>query len=114
MRLREIFEDKSGINANDARAMANTVKYPQMDNSYELYRFGVSMAGQPGPTGPTATVGDVPVLVAYSKGDEEIIRSTEKAHGVKGRSINSRASKEPQGTNIVSPTAAAKRNKYGV
>jgi len=114
VRIREIFEDKNGIHNDNTRAMAPTMNYPQMDNSYELYRFGVSMAAQPGNSGPTATVGDVPVLVAYSKGDEEIIRSAEKVHGVKGRSMNSSGSKEPKGTNTVSPTATVKRNRYGV
>lgn len=114
MRIRDIFEDKSGIDEKNASTLPSTVKYPQMDNAYELYRFGVSMAGQPGPPGPTSTIGDVPVLVPYSKGDEDIIRATEKIHGVKGRSMNSKGSSEPAGTNKVSPTAKPKRNRYGV
>lgn len=114
MRIRDIFEDKSGIHNDNASTLPSTVKYPQMDNAYELYRFGVSMAGQPGIPTPTSTIGDVPVLVPYSKGDEDIIRATEKLHGVRGKAINSKGSSEPTGTNTVSPTAKPKRNRYGV
>lgn len=115
MKIRDVIvEANSGIHKHDAKAISGALKYPQMDNSYGLYRFGVSMAGQPGNPGPTSTIGEVPVIIPYSKGDEEIIKATEKIHGVKGKNMTSKGSHESTGTNKSSPVATIKRNRYGV
>jgi hypothetical protein len=115
MRIKDlIIETKQGFKDDQVRSLPSAKSYPQMDNSYELYRFGISMAGEPGQSSPTSAVGDVPVIVPYSKGDEEIIRTTEKLHGAKGKFLTSKGSKESKDTNKASPTANIKRNKYGV
>lgn len=114
VRIREICEGKSGIDSKDAGAISNAKTFPQMDNSYELYRFGITMAGVPEVTTPTSTIGDVPVIVPYSKGDEEIVRGAEKLHGIKGKMLTSKGSKEPKDVNKTSAVAAIKKNRYGV
>ena len=87
-----------------------------MGNTYEIYRFGVAMASSPEITtdathGP---VGETPVVVAYSDGEEEIINSTMKQMNVRGNKITSKGSKETPGTNVTSPVSKPKRNRYGV
>jgi hypothetical protein len=114
MRIREICEGKSGIDSKHADAIPNARTFPQMDNSYELYRFGISMAGVPETTAPTSTIGDVPVIVPYSEGDEEIVRGAEKLHGMKGKKLTGKGSSEAKDVNKTSAVAAIKKNRYGV
>ena len=117
MKIRDIILEQTGIQSMslDQKAVfSKATYYPQMDNNYELYRFGISMASSPNADTPVTSVGDVPVIYAYSKGDEEIIKATEKHHKIKGKQISSTDSKEPDGTYTASPTAKPKRNRYGV
>jgi len=118
MRAREfVKEEKQGkLHQTHLDSLPPSKKFPQMDNSYEMYRFGISMATSPGITtdpvhGP---VGDAPMVVSYSDGDEEIINSTLKQHGVKHSHLTAHKSGETDGTHKVSPVAARKKNKYGV
>jgi hypothetical protein len=46
--------------------------------------------------------------------DEEIVAAAEKSQGKIGTRLTPKGANEPKGTNIVSPTAQPKRNKYGV
>jgi hypothetical protein len=120
MKIKELFEDKknyAGISDAAANALSNGKHYSQMDSNYELYRFGVSMAGQPGnPDVPMDKegVGETPVIFAFSKGEEEIINATEKLRNMKGKQIGPKGSKELKDANTTSPVAKPKRNKYGV
>jgi hypothetical protein len=117
MKIKDIIVEQTGMQAisPDQKAVfSKATFYPQMDNNYELYRFGISMAASPNAKTPTTGVGDVPIIYAYSKGDEDIIKATEKHHKIKGQHVSATDSGEPEGTYKVSPTAKPKRNKYGV
>lgn len=89
--------------------------YPTMPSSdpYKAYRFGMAMADHTidYPEGPAAQHA---VVVAYTKEDEEIIRGGERQTGNKGKMLTDRGSNEPQGTDVQSPVARIKRNRFGV
>lgn len=89
--------------------------YPQMPSSdpYLAYRFGVAMADHTinyaeGPAAQHA------VIVAYTPEEEDIIRGGEQQTGHRGLTLTDRGSSEPNSTNIKSPVARPKRNRYGV
>jgi len=95
MRFREfVTEDKnkSKFDKSSVSALPGAKKYPQMGITYDLYRFGIAMASSPGTTNDftEGPIGEMPMTVAYSKGDEEIINATLKQTGHSG--INTRAS----------------------
>lgn len=119
MRLNELFEDKMtdpGYSDAAKDSLPTGTHYPQMDNYYELYRFGVSMASSPREQIIKRAAGDSPVIYAYTSGEEDIIKATEKAHGMsnKGLQVGPHGSKEHKSINTASTVAAIKRNKYGV
>lgn len=89
-----------------------------MDQYYELYRFGLAMAGSPDyedhdfkASGPLR---NHPATFSYSKADEEIIQTALKKMGKEGQQITAAGSREPEDTNVKSPVASAKKNRYGV
>jgi hypothetical protein len=114
MRAKEFINEAHGIDKDSASVIDGGKIYKQMNNGYDLYRFGVSMAGQPDVKAPKGTIGDVPMVFPYSKGDEDIVRAAEKSQGKIGTRLTPKGANEPKGTNTVSPTAKPKRNKYGV
>jgi hypothetical protein len=117
MRAKEFIPEAKnfgGMSDHAVNAFSNGKHYPQMDNNYELYRFGISMAGSPDNQAPKEGTGEIPVIFAYTSGEEEIIAATEKAHGMKGKRIGPEGSREVKDTHNVSPVAKPKRNKYGV
>jgi hypothetical protein len=74
---------------------------------YNMYRFGVHMAGSPdeqsfNPNGPSA---NEMVTLAYSQSDLDIIKKTAKAMGYKSASMTSQGSHEPTDTYTTSPVA---------
>lgn len=82
-------------------------------DAYRIYRFSMAMADhtmahKEGPVGNHA------VIVAYTDGDEEIIKGAEKTTGRKSNLVADRGSNEPDSTYTMSPIAKPKRNKYGV
>jgi hypothetical protein len=115
MRAREFIREElvTKIEQSAKDATPGAKKYPQMNQYYELYRFGVAMASSPDNIrdqirGPS---GDAPVTIAYSSGDEEIINSTLKQTGHKGISITPPGSREMKDTNTVSPVSNWMKNK---
>jgi hypothetical protein len=92
--------------------------YPEMPGYYyDMYRFGVHMAGSPDdhhPMDKRSAAGNHLTTLAYTSADQEIINKSKKAMGLKNKRIASDKSTEPNDTNTVSPIAKPKKNKYGV
>jgi hypothetical protein len=120
MRAREFIfnEAKHGkFDQSYTDSMTHVYKFPQMGNTYEIYRFGVSLAGSPEPHPDYVThgaVGEVPWIVAYTDGEEEIIKHSLKLHGASSKPINKNKSKEHASVHTASPVATKKKNRYGV
>ena len=95
--------------------MVTTYNYPSMPSAdpYQVYRFGMAMADHTmtHPVGPTDRNA---VIVAYTDGDEEIIKQAERQTGHKGKLVADKKSHEPENVNSTSPVAKSKKNKYGV
>lgn len=53
-------------------------------------------------------------LITYTDEDEETVKLANKIMGVDGSRIAEKKSKEPDGTNVKSPVATPKKNRYGV
>lgn len=89
-------------------AIPGATRYPDTPaHYYNMYRFGVHMAGSPDeqaydPAGPSA---NEMVTLAYSKTDLDIIKKSAKAMGFKGASMTSHGSYEPTDTYTTSPVA---------
>lgn len=86
-------------------AIPNGKNYKQMDSYYDLYRFGVAMAGQPDNDSPVSgPVGHSPSTYAYSHGDKDIITAAEKNTNNKGVYFAKGHSKEVGSAHTISPT----------
>lgn len=95
--------------------MSTTYHFPTMPSAdpYQIYRFGLAMAN------PTIDHSKGPaenhaIMVAYTPEDDKIIQNGVKKTGHKGVLLANKGSKEPASTDVHSPVAAIKRNKYGV
>jgi hypothetical protein len=116
MRAREfIRESARKFKDKKSGPMSHTQAFPDLpsNNPYKAYRFGMAMANEKmqHKTGPAD---EYAVLVAYSKGEEEIIDQAAKKMGIKGRTISDRGSREPQDTETSSPVAKKPRNRWGI
>jgi hypothetical protein len=91
-------------------------RYDNMDTYYDMYRFGVAIAG--GDVHPVAghgPVSDSPSVWMYTQQDADKVAKAEKRQGVKGTTIIGKGqSKELDSINKKSTTASRKPNKYGV
>lgn len=114
MKLKELLAERR-FPSRKERVMSYTKNFPTMPSSdpYEAYRFGVAMSNHEidHPEGPTAQGA---VIVAYTPEEEDIIRGGESQTGHKGIEVAGRGSREPKSTNIVSPVAKPKKNRFGV
>lgn len=96
--------------------------FPDMDKYYQLYRLTLDMAGINTP--PEQRVNDIDgegwpasnnaLMLAYTQGDDEIIRKTLKKRGFKEKITSDGDSREASKINKTSPVAKIKKNKYGV
>ena len=83
---------------------------------YNMYRFGVHMAGSPedqkmDAESPSANQMS---LYAFTDAEQKIIDKSKKDLGYKGKKLSNNRSEEPEGTNKKSPVATQKKNKYGI
>jgi hypothetical protein len=115
MRAKEFIEESRGFSHRKSTTMSTTYEFPTMpgNNAYLAYRFGLSMANhkikhKEGPVGQHA------VIVAYTPEEDEIIGAGERATGHKKKLAADRGSNEPKDTNLVSPVAKPRRNRWGV
>ena len=104
-----------GFDSVESDPMVTTLAFPNMpgNNAYRAYRFAMAMANhktgeRDGPTSQLA------VISAYTEGDEEIIKAAIKKTGEKSIIVANKGSKETNSTNIVSPVARLRKNRYGV
>ncbi len=114
MRAKEFIIER-GFPSRKSGPMKATYTFPTMPSAdaYQAYRFGMAMADHTMPyaKGPTDRNA---VIVAYTEEEEAMIRGAEKQTGHKGKLVADKKSHEPSDTQVASPVAAPKRNKYGV
>lgn len=94
---------------NQKSVISGATRYPNTPSHYyNMYRFGVHMAGSPddehqcSPYGPS---GNQMVTLAYSKADSDIIKKSAKAMGFTGNEMSSYGSREPEDTYKSSPVS---------
>ena len=103
-----------------AQSMSNLTVYDQLDNNnnpYLAYRFGIALAGSPSEDmDKRGAIGSDFVMADYTDADTEIRKGAERVMGVRSTKSTGKGSLELDGSiiNKVSPTAAVKRNRYGV
>lgn len=114
MRAREFIVERE-MPERKSSTMPLSKHYPDMPSSdpYLAYRFGVAMADHTinyveGPSAQHA------VVVAYTPEEEQIIQGGERQTGHRGLTLTDRGSNEPNSTNVTSPVAKSRRNRYGV
>ena len=121
MRANEfINEDTHKLPKEHSAAIRGAVTMPagnmSTGSAYLNYRFGLALAGAP--EFPTKTTNDIagdPLLSTYTDEELEIINyAAKQVGGGKIKKISSNRSTEISNTNVVSPVAKTKRNKYGV
>jgi len=97
-------------------ALKDLTTYPELPGwYYDMYRFGVDMAGSPdGEMNRTSATANQLTTLAYTDVDAEIINRSKKNMGLKGKTLTSKDSQELADTNKTSPVAKPKKNKYGV
>ena len=121
MRANEfISEDKHSIPKDQKAAIRGAVTTPKGNMSTGSaslnYRMGIALAGaQEFPTKKTNDINGDPLFSTYTDEELEIINyAAKQVGGGKIKKISSNRSTEISNTNVVSPVAKPKRNKYGV
>lgn len=115
-----INEDKHKLPQEHSAAIRGAVTMPagnmSTGSAYLNYRFGLALAGAPEfPTKATNDIGGDPLLSTYTDEELEIINyAAKQVGGGKVKKISSNRSTEISNTNVVSPVAKPKRNRYGV
>lgn len=105
-----ILEKKSKFPINAQNAIVHAKTYGNMDSFYNLYRFGIAVAGHPNNDPPNeGPAGNHPTVYYYA-GEEEKIKNAERVTGAKGKKISAGlGSKEMKHINTVSPVANWKK-----
>jgi hypothetical protein len=134
MKILEIITESEAGNTDATQNASNTKKsgkmhdnfkssikgmhtYPGNHTYYDMYRFGVDMAGSPDDHNeydPSSPVANQLVTLSYSDADQKIIDKSKKKMGFNSKQLTSDNSTEPSETHTSSPVAKIKRNKYGV
>lgn len=110
MRLKDFYQinETAELNIPDAirHTLPKTVIFPDMDLYYDYYKFVKAMACHPELNDKVIddkTMRDVPVAVAYTPQEYDMIMSVAKRMGQKTEEIAFGGSQEPPGINTVSP-----------
>ena len=123
MRAKEFIpegKERKALRKGVAQSMSNLTVYDQLDNNnnpYLAYRFGIALAGSPNEDmDKRGAIGSDFVMADYTDADTAIRKGAERVMGVHSTKSTGKGSLELDGSiiNKVSPTAAAKRNRYGV
>ena len=134
MKVSEIITESDSSNTDAIQQAGNTKKsgkvhdqfkssikgmhtYPGSHTYYDMYRFGVDMAGSPDDHNaydPASPVANQLVTLSYSDADQKIIDKSKKKMGFTSKQLTSNNSTEQSNTHTSSPVAKIKRNKYGV
>ena len=101
----------AGLPPSFQHSMPATHAFPDMDNYYGFYRFVIAMAGESGePDKPgeyeiplQSNMRDIPIAVAYTKQEHEMIHKTAKRMGATPDELAYHGSQELPDTFTVSP-----------
>jgi len=116
MKAKEFIKESSKtFSPRKSDTMPTAFEYPDMvsANPYDIYRFGIAMADHTSPPAE-GIINNHGLIVAYAPEEEAVIRAAEKVTGHRGKLVSNRGSSEPKSTNVTSPVAKPKRNRYGV
>jgi hypothetical protein len=123
MRAKEFIpegRERKALRKGVAQSMSNLTVYDQLDNNnnpYLAYRFGIALAGSPDDDmDKKGAIGSDFVMADYTDAETAIRKGAERVMGVRSTKSTGKGSLELDDTiiNKVSPTAAVKRNRYGV
>lgn len=119
MRAREFLRENSKKYDFNDPSLPRARTFPDMDQYYEFYRFGIDMAQASSDDGITNDGSAYPThdyvaTLGYSKADDEIINKAIKKRGYKQKMTSPGRSQEHSDVNASSPVATVKRNRYGV
>jgi len=118
MRITDIISESKEKKLSKAsrEAAPHAKQFQGIDQYYQMYRFGIAMAGQPDKSAPKeGPAKDVPAVWMYTDADEEIVNKAAKNQGIQGKTIVAKGnSSELSSVNKTSPVAQIKRNKYGI
>lgn len=111
MKIREIYQDLNESTETDMPmgiryTMPKTVVFPDMDLYYEYYKFVTAMASHPeleNQHTDDRQLRDVPIAVAYTPQEYEMIMSVAKRMGKRAEEVAFGGSMEPPGGNTASP-----------
>jgi hypothetical protein len=98
--------DNTQIPKDIRYTMPRTIIFPDMDLYYEYYKFATAMAAHPEEENSHTNdrdLRDVPIAVAYTPQEYDMIMSIAKKMGKKTEEIAFGGSREPPGGNTVSP-----------
>ena len=114
MRAKEFIVERE-LPGRKSSVLPGTKIYPGMPsaNPYEIYRFGMAMANHEikNAAGPA---NNFAVITTYAPEEEEIVKAAERKTGQKGQVLADKGSSEPASTDVLSPVARPKKNRYGV
>lgn len=98
----------AGLPPSFQHSMPATHAFPDIDNYYGFYRFVIAMAGEPGEPGESiiplqSNMRDIPVAVAYTKQEHDMIHRTARRMGSKAIELAYQGSQEQPDTYTKSP-----------
>ena len=108
------------ISAKHKAAVKNVTTFPDQNmnsgSAYKHYRFGLALAGAPDETVDADNyIGGDPFYSAYTQEEVDMINHAARQVGDKSMEVWSDGeSREVEATNVTSPVAKPKRNKFGV
>lgn len=124
MKLRELFEVRAGVMATRYQQATRGVNTfgdgERSSGDYTMYRLGLALACADGITPPDIDPktwhGKRKVAYPYTEQEQAMLNQSYKVVGASHTDLNKgdMRSQELESTNIVSPVAKLKRNKYGI
>jgi len=117
MRAKEFLSEiKAKKLSKASRAAAPHAKQLDIDQYYQMYRFGIAMAGEPDKAAPKeGPAKDMPTVWMYTDAESDIVNKAAKNQGITGKTIVKKGpSSEIDSINKSSPVPKRKKNKYGV
>ena len=105
------------LSSLEKQSIKDLSTFPDLPSHYyDMYRFGVHMAGSPAKQkmNRRSGIANQMATIAYTDADAEIIKNSAKEMGIAIKPLTTKDSKELPDTNKHSPTAKPKRNRFGV
>ena len=100
-------EAESKMHAWHERCIGGMRAMPDINQYYDLYRFGMAMASAGRPASEIGDAygltGDNPTTLSYTDGEEKIVNAALAKLGKTSRRITTQKSEEPEDTNTQSP-----------